>query len=234
MTLSKLLLAALAAAAMLQSCAHGPTAKSADPRLLYERACTPGQASQLIKGAVWLKAQSKEASGQFPAYVTAQAPDSLRMEVTNLVGGTEAVIAVKGLQYSINVPKQKTRNEKGSGSWGGIPLRWSTELFLGRIPCPAPLKPGAQMALSRTDDGELRVEVPAGLGSDPELYVYKFREYAGQPWPEQLHWERKGNFAVAVDFRFDDPEDKTLSPRKWEARSAQGEVKVRWKDREVK
>jgi hypothetical protein len=226
-------LPAACAIVLLSSCATAPSAKKVDPATLYEDACSIGANSRTVKGAVWLKAQSKEASGQFPAYVTAQAPDRLRMEVTNLVGGTEAVISVQGQKYSIRVPKQKARNEQGHGSWGGIPLRWATELFLGRVPCPAPGKAPAGASLTRAGDDELRVDVPAALGGDPETYVYKFRGWAGRLWPESLHWERQGGFAVAVDFKFDDPEDKTGSPRKWEAKSAQGEVKLRWKDREV-
>jgi hypothetical protein len=64
-----------------------------------------------------------------------------------------------------------------------------------------------------------------------EKFIYSFRSWGGKAWPEKLHWERNGG--AGVDFKFDDPEDKTASPRKWEAKSVQGEVKVRWRDREA-
>ena len=220
--------------AVLWGCAHTPVGlgNAKDAKALLVQACFPGRQVQEVKGSVWLKAKSKEASGQFPASVLARNPDSLRLEVTNLIGGTEALISIQAQKYSIKVPNREERSEKGYGSWGGIPLHWATELFLGRIPCPA--HPDSDEVLSSVDEhGGLRLEIPASVQGDAETYFYQFRSWGGKPWPESLHWERKGALAVAVDFKFDDPEDGTRSPKKWEAKSAQGEVKARWKEREV-
>jgi hypothetical protein len=76
------------------------------------------------------------------------------------------------------------------------------------------------------------VETPASVESDAEKFVYRFRSQGGGWWPEALHWERKGTFGTKVDFKFDQPEAGSLSPLKWEAQSQQGEVKVRWRERE--
>lgn len=213
-------------------CAHSPISRERDPAELLQAACSPGAGVREVKGSVWMKAVSREASGQFPATVLATAPDRLQMEVTNLLGGTEALISVQGKDYSVRVPNQKGRDRKGVHSWGGIPLRWATDLFLGRVPCPSGTDSGTRK-LVVSESGELSVEVPASLEGDAQFFTYRFRSWAGQPWAEALSWERKGAFPVRVDFKFEDPEDKTGSPKKWEAKSSTGEVKVRWKDREM-
>lgn len=213
-------------------CAHAPVAPSGDPKDLLIQACDPGKAIRTSKGSVWIKAKSKEASGQFPAVVQVNGPESLKMEVTNLVGGTEAFITVEGKHYTIKVPGKKNASSEGSDSWGGIPLRWATELFLGRVPCPPQAeRKTAQVVL--TPKGELQVSARATLEHDAEKYVFTFKKWEGREWPEGLHWERLGSVPVSVDFKFDDPEEGTHSPKKWEAKSDRGEVKVRWKDREV-
>lgn len=218
-------------------CAHAPRQKEAvtlerDPKALLAQVCSPGRDVGAVQGSVWLKAKSKEASGQFPGMVQVKAPASLRLEVTNMLGGTEAVLTVDGPRYSIDVPNHENRSQKGSHSWGGIPLRWATELFLGRIPCPAEVSVrDARLSLDR--EGALVVETQPSVESESERYVYRLRQLADRVWPEALHWEKKGAFSTSVDFKFEDPEEGTGSPKKWEARSEQGEVKTRWRDRTV-
>jgi hypothetical protein len=227
---------AFLSSAFLAGCAHGPSTKElSDPKYLVAQACEPGTSSQEVKGSIWMKAQSKDASGQFPANVTAKAPDNLTLEVVNLLGGTQAIITVEGKKYTILVPDKNGKNRKreGQGSWGGIPLNWASDLFLGKIPCPS-RESLVSARLSVSPDHDLIVEVPASgaASAGGEKFVYSFRSWGGKAWPERLHWEHAGTQAT-VDFKFDDPEDKTHSPRKWEAKSAQGEVKVRWRDREA-
>ena len=216
----------------LFSCATPPIQET-DPRKLLAEACNPGAGIRSVRGGVAMKATSKEASGQFPASVEATAPGSVKLEITNLIGGTEAVISVQNRTYKIEIPGKPERTEKGTQTWGGIPLQWASDLFLGKIPCPG-LGRIQELRLSRPGSGELQVDVPSSLEGDAQVFVYKFRSVAGRPWPESLHWERKGMAVSKVDFRFDDPDPSTRSPLKWEARSPQGEVKVRWKDRELR
>ena len=170
---------------------------------------------------------SKEAKGSFPAQVKATAPDHVILEVTNLLGGREALIQVADGQYSVDVPSKKgqaARKTTGSGSWGGIPLRWASDLFLGRVPCPNQAHP---LNLRVEDSGDLVAE------GDGERFVYHFRKWAGKAWAESLHWEKLNQPSLAVDFKFDDPEDKSGAPKKWEAKSSRGEVKVRWRDLQI-
>src|SRR4051812_22174941 len=103
----KILLLGIVLSALATGCAHAPVTRGMDPKVLLADACRPGSEIKSIKGTVWLKAASKDASGQFPAYVLAKDPDSLRLEVTNLVGGTEAVITVDGQKYRIESHNKK-------------------------------------------------------------------------------------------------------------------------------
>lgn len=227
--------ACVAVLVFLSNCATLSSQKKSDPAYWLSRACEPGRTVQKVTGSVWLKAQSKEASGQFPASVEALAPDSLRMEVTNLVGGTEALITVSRDEFTIETPGKKKaapQTQKGYGSWGGIPLRWANDLFLGKIPCPSATSFGTLRPERIGEDG-VKVEVPESLGLAPETFEYHFRVWAGEAWPDSLLWSRQGAMPVRVEFKFDDPEDITRSPKKWEAKSERGEVKVRWRDRNV-
>lgn len=213
------------------SCSHVPPASEVQPQVLLEQACEPGSKVASVKGFAWLQAKSKDASGQFPAMIDARAPDHLELEVNNLLGGTEAIIRVDGRRYKIEIPSRKDQSQVGVDSWGGIPLQWATELFLGRIPCPSP-KVISTASLTVAKNGELVVETQPNLGQESEKFTYTFKSWGGRHWPGSLRWERRGLLTQTVEFKFDDPEDETHSPKKWEAKSSQGEVKVRWRGRE--
>ncbi len=223
---------------VLFACAHVRVVSPISSSTLLAEVCgasAPGYKIQGVKGTVWLQAKSSDAYGRFPAIVEVTSPDSLKMEVTNLIGAPEAMISVRGRHYLIQVPKRNgegMRTKRGVDSWSGIPLRWATDLFLGKIPCPSSATlQDAKVAL--TSDGDLVVETQASLSMEPEKFKYRFRKWAGRFWPEALEWERLGPFHQKVDFKFDRPEDKTQSPLKWEAQSSQGEIKVRWRERNV-
>jgi hypothetical protein len=207
---------------ILQGCAHAPITRGKDPQAVLRETCDVGNGILSTTGSVWLKAQSKDASGQFPAEVQAT-PDKLKLEVINLVGQRMAFISVESGKYRIEIPSKKTKIHEGVDTWGGIPLRWSAELFLGKVPCPPA---GARVELE--SDGDLVVQTA------DERFTYTYREWIGKPWPAALHWESLKEPKTVVDFKFDDPEASTRSPKKWEAKSQQGEVRIRWRDRNAK
>lgn len=219
---------------LISSCSTGTKAPGTlqnriKPPELLAQACMPGTQSNGVSGVAWLKAKSSKASGQFPANIQATAPDRLRLEVETPFGGTYAVLTIKGGAYKVVVPGKPEQSREGKTSWGGIPLKWATDLFLGRIPCPDAAS-RATAHLSITNDDELVVEVPAKDSNPEEKFVFMFDEKSGKFSPKSLHWEKDD---AEVDFQFSDPDPKTLSPLKWQAKSAQGEVKIRWKDREI-
>ena len=222
------IVSSLVAVVVLSGCAGQKVREQPSASELRQRACGLGEATQEVKGSVWMNAKSADSSGQFPAEVMVT-PGSLRMEVTNLVGGREALITVDGARYSI---EREGKVQKGRKSWGGIPLRWANVLFLGRVPCPELSTRGVDSEkLQLTPEGELVIET-----INQERFIYRFRSWAGAPWPEFVRWESgaRSDKALAVEFEFSEPEDKTGAAKIWSAKSAQGEVKVRWKDRETR
>lgn len=169
-----------------------------------------------------MKVSSDDARGQFPANVLVQDPQQLDLEITNLLGGTEATVTVRGDKYRVVKGGKESRSWQGTGTWGGIPLRWASELFLGRFPCPAPQEQ-AKARVSIEGDDQLRVDV----GS--ETYVYSVKEWSGKMWAFELEWMTKGSPGGDLKFEFAEPEDVTGSPLDWTAKSSKGEVRVRWK-----
>ncbi len=233
---------ALAVTGIISGCATQAVRGNASPEealALLDRTCgktAPGAGVSELTGSVWMKANSPEASGQFPATLKVSGDERIDMEITNLVGGPVASIRVDGGKYEIRAHGKgkggKDLVQKGADTWGGIPLRWAPALFLGRVPCPS----DAQRASAK-----LRVDEKGSLVIDAEgeSYVYGYRSWAGSPWPEKLTWRRTAsggakNEATEVAFEFDQPDGKSNVAKKWEARSSRGEVKVRWKDRDVR
>jgi hypothetical protein len=180
-----------------------------------------------------MKARSPEQNGQFPALVEVEWPARLKLEVTNLLGGAEALLEVTGDRMSLRQLGGSAGN-RGSrevvGSWGGIPLRWAVTLFSGRVPCPT-LSPDWVLAWGPSDRLEARrvKGVPSG-----EKFSYELRSWGGRPWVEALEWTQGGApEVVSLRIELKDPDLKSGRARRWEAKSSRGEVTVRWKDREV-
>ncbi len=217
----------------LSSCSHAPVTEGYSSEDLLALACAPGKEIIGIKGTVDMKVTSPDASGRFPATVRANATEGLKVEVNNLIGGVEAIIEVRGGQYAVKVPGRPEKSSSGKGTWGGIPLIWANELFLGRIPCPAASDAG-RLNFEIGSESTVGVRVrPGGAKGIEDFYLFHFTSVKGKPWPQSLRWERTVNGRTGgVLFAFDDPDEATGSPLRWEARSGSGEVKVRWKDRE--
>lgn len=219
-------------------CAHAPKRSEKkiefpqDPKALLSKACSPGKKIREASGSLKMKAESVEASGQLPASVKAKYPNQLDLEITNPLGGIEAYIKVRGSKYTIQSAKDQSKKQEGYDSWGGIPLTWASDLFLGRIPCPTSSEIKTAK-ISYGEDEELIVDVPAALHGDKQSFIYRFREHEGAPWPEALTWERAGPFGGKVEFEFDEPEAPSLSPLKWSAKSDRGSVKIRWSERTI-
>lgn len=211
------------------------------PNQLFEWACRPGIKNRLVTGTLQMLVESKELNGRFSANAKVDGQDKARvvLEITNPLGGTEAVLKIEGEKYdilreegSLFAKSKLNKIDSGYGSWGGIPIRWASVLFLGRIPCP---DSGTNWSLSLPSPDVLVVEGGGGKLSDPgvkpkERFTYQFVEQKGQPWPEQLKWENLGVPPMAIAFKFDGPESKGMSPTKWEIQSDKGKLKVKWID----
>ncbi|MEK6706421.1 MAG: hypothetical protein AABZ06_11605 [Bdellovibrionota bacterium] len=215
---------------MQHGCAHRLIISGYEPKILLDAACgadSPGASLKAVKGSVWLKAKSNEASGQFPASVMVTSPAIMRMEIQNLFGGVEAIISVEGNKYKIEVPNDTGKahlKETGKDHWGGIPLNLAVDLFLGKLPCPT------MSSVRHADIEDDQLVITSNL---EERFVYRFEKFMDGFWPDYLHWERYGERPLSVEFRFYDPENGTKSPKRWEAKSKLGEIKVRWREREM-
>ena len=203
-----------------------------NPLQLFKSVCSIGSEIQSAEGTVWLKTQSPEVSGQYFADVSVFGEGNLKLEITNLFGGIEASIEVDEGHYEITRKgKRELREETTHGSWGGVPLKWASTLFLGKIPCP-PLS--ESLRVTRGEDGELIVYIPEKEGSAEQVFTYWLSHVKSKPWPAYFVWERKSTPSNKVEVRFDDPEEDSLSPRKWEATSPEGALKTRWRSRNVR
>ncbi len=201
------------------------------PASLLDMACSPGKDVRIVRGNAHMKVSSQDASGSFSAFTEATSPDQLKLEVLKPFGGTYATLVVHGAEFTIDFPGHPEKSRNGSDTWAGIPLRWATDLFLGRIPCPTPLERGRGRVLIDEDEA-LVAEIPAaGEGGKSGKFVYRFKKNdAEKYWADTLHWE---SGTTVVDFTFDEPDPQTGSPKQFEAKSTQGEVKLRWRDREM-
>jgi hypothetical protein len=243
MRLGLSLLLAVGLVGLSSSCSHVQTASGLASKIkpdeLLAQVCSIGKDVGEVKGVVLMKVKSREASGQLSGDVHAKAPSSVELEVLQPMGGVWATIRVQCSDYAITVEGKPEQSRKGRYVWAGIPLRFATELFLGRIPCAAVGKAGAGSVPVHAvidSDNELVVDAPGEHGS--EKFIYRFREdpSAGRLvfWPESLHWVSApgSRSEVSVDFKFDEPEKNTRSPLRWEAHSVGGEIKIHWRSRE--
>ena len=214
---------------LFTACSTTPFIKEKNPDILYAAACRHGKLVERVHGSVWMHVNSKEASGQFPATVEVQKKNqNLKMEVTNLLGGTEAFIEVKNGRIQVDLPNKGVR--KGKGTWGGIPLRWTPSLFLGSVPCMK--RSLARKSIKSVNSSHhLIVKSPANTQS----FQYEFREVSGKPWPQAVNWKAKlkNGQSLEVRFEFEQPDLKMGLAKKWKIMSSFGEVSVRWKKRDL-
>jgi hypothetical protein len=198
------------------SCTTPAKLGSQNRAALLNSVCSVGAPTHSVSGSVWIKVASSEITGQYPASV--QVSDStqephLQLEIHNLFGGVEATFKLRPHQYELT-RGTSTHTEYGT-LWNGIPMRWAIQLFLGRIPCP--------------DLRETRIipsdsETLVVLDQNQQKFSYTFSETHGVLRPSTLAWQN-------LEFKFDQFDSTSGSPKKWEARSPLGMLKVLWKER---
>jgi len=202
------------------------------PQILFERTCQRGGAGvESVQGWVTIKANVPDFFGQFSAAIFASASrQSLQLELTNLLGGTEAYIRIQGDRYQ--VMRASRLQAEGRSTWNQIPLHWIRDLFLGKVPCPSlsdtpSASSQTQMTMHQGSDGELILLVSKS-GVVQERFTFYFELYQKQPWPQFLHWEQLKPVPVTLDLKWSSPDEKTGSSKRWEVQSAQGKIQVRW------
>ncbi len=166
-------------------------------------------------GGAWVRFEAPGGAGQFPATLHATETGKLELEVTNLIGGREAL--VRWDQVGVGNPKVETAHKISKdmfteGAWGGLSLKAAHAFLLGRLPCPSEPPTWAE------DSSTLR----AGANR------YEIR------WLSR----RLGQFEVAkvhvtgAEVEIEE-RDAQGFPLRWTARTERGVLKFRWKDRKL-
>lgn len=191
----------------------------------FKEVCSLSRKTKTVRGNAWIKVKSQQDSGQFPIIVLAEAPGSLTLEITNLIGAAQAKVQIKDNKFVARWYGSEAVEERGEEDWNGLPLNWAVDLFLGRYPCPASDTALGKIYLKESDRGELIVM----HGNDE--FTYGFRKWGGKDWVESVQWVRKGKETVGAHFEFDAPEEPTGVPLKWSVHTETGDVKMRWNER---
>ena len=212
----------LIAVSLLFGCAHLRSGENIVPKKALSDICRPDLHFKEVKGSVWMKVRSKEDSGQFPADLVWNSKTGLIVEVTNLIGGPIAQIKSRDESYEIKRYDRPEEKFVGEQTWGGISISLAKNLFIGNIPCPQ---------ISDTTDAVIRLDSDGWLWviKGAERYGYRLKNWAGRSWPEEMIFRKEGSEEVRI--HFDQPEDKTGTPLRWEATAGSSELKVRWKER---
>jgi hypothetical protein len=153
------------------------------------------------------------------------------LDINNPLGGTQAIVKVDRKKYEVQDLAEKDQPPLvGVEDWNGVPLEWAGDLFLGRIPCPLD---SVDLRLEFGKGNELIAIIKDLKNGWDQKFIYQFRQWNQHPWPFSLKWIQEGPKKSQVDFFFDSPEKGTDSPEKWEAQSSRGELKVKWRSREI-
>ena len=209
----------------LHACTTAPKTETFSETELKQhllKACEAGKDYTRVKGSLWAKIKSKKDELQFPATIKVE-NHQMVMEVTNLVGGREALIKIDGELFEVLSDSRPTLNQKGKGSWNQIPVNWAFKAFLGQPPCVDELA-AAKINKERSKDGVIAVS----LGG--EVWLYELESNGGSEHIVRLTRESQDRIKKLEIFfeRFDAANGTPLSFR---AVSDEGELKIRWKDR---
>jgi hypothetical protein len=227
--------------AFFSACATAPKRGEFADRDLLSAACPAGFTKKL-SGSVWMKIESKEMSGQFPASVLVDYPTKFTVEVTNLIGSPQAWLTIENgkteLKFTPENEKQYGRAPRAREVLGGLPIELAPRLFSGGVPCPSDDK-NQDIRVKQTDEGGLEVTAVDLRTRISTRYVYSYTKVAGQPWVAEADYEKlargakPGAKSNLIKIIREEPSDPDSAPKRWSASSSHGEIKVRWKDRTV-
>ena len=123
----------------LTACSSAPKTNTAvvsdsDAKAWLAQYCSKGPRN--LNGDLVVKSNTKEFKGQFPAGIHVEPNGSFKMEVTNIIGGTQLQISGHDGVMDITVPPKPQYSRKGVKNYLGIPVPVLTQLLLGDLPCP--------------------------------------------------------------------------------------------------
>lgn len=218
---------------LFASCA-GKSVKQSDlpsPENAFGQVCKSPKKYHGLEGSIWIQTRSKGVSGQFPADVVWKNSGPILITITNPLGGKEAVVELKSSEFKVSKyaanGKMKTV-QRGKTHWSGIPLRFAESLFTGQYPCPSSLpqqmnwRENTLVVLDGADTYEYNAEWTKADSSQNENLVQK------------IVWKTQDKSTDPLTIEFRDPDSEFFGQAKrWTAKSEQGEIHLRWKNREA-
>jgi hypothetical protein len=174
---------------------------------------------QELTGDIVVRSSTKEFKGQYPASVHFSKDKSFTMEVTNLIGGTIAIL--KGEPSSIEVfsSGRPQYNRKGIKQYMGLSIPLFAKLLHGDLPCP--------------DSSEVKV-------SGNEILITD----AGMEWRIEKSDRDSGAVPVRVRVLEKGKTKIELLVEKWnieqsyaekvKVHTSEGDLKWTWRSRELK
>lgn len=210
----------------LAGCATFPpqAERSLSAKEMIERLCSARNDIQSSTGSLWIQARTPEASGQFPASVKAARSGDVDLEIVDLIGGKVATLTVRGESFDLKHAQDPSRSFSGNGEWNAIPVRWLNQVFLGRVPCPTSAEIRRAEFL-QIDSEHVEARLPKN-----DRVIYRYAMSGAILWVKEIDWLIHGQ---RVLFTFDDVEFGSGAPLKWTVKSSLGEIKARWKQRDL-
>lgn len=232
-----------------------------DAEKVFQSLCSAEAPFVNLEGSVWIQTRSKGVSGQFPADITWKTAEPVTVSVTNPLGGREAIVELTDQEFQVKrVGKGgKLRTvQRGKGHWSGIPLRFASALFSGKVPCPMGKVSSVtwQENYLTAIDAEYRYQyavIPkttaasASRSIPSDFFVQKMifsdlRELSKSSGSKgETRWgpssqnpsPKKEGMTEPLVLEFKEPDsDFYGQAKKWTAQSQFGEVQMRWRSRE--
>lgn len=205
---------------LVSSCSTTSKRSEGDPRAAFQQICSRPDEIDQVSGSVWVKIDSPRGKGQFPANVLYDRLPSpkLVLQVTDLIGTplSEMTVDDQGLRVvgqgsDIDWIKKSIETQ----SLLGLKPKTLISLFAGKPICPA------QVERVHWADGELIADVNRTIS-----YRYGVVSWGGRLLVSSLS-------VTGLRVEFMDPEDPIGLPKQMHGESAQGSIKVRWRDRKL-
>jgi outer membrane biogenesis lipoprotein LolB len=216
----------LTASLFLFACSHTPKTSvsrvsESEAKTWFAHYCSKGP--RVASGDIVIRANTKEFKGQFPASTHFEANGGFVLEVTNIVGGTILRLTSDGKSMDMLVPSKPQYNRKNITHYLGLELPILSELLLGDLPCPNTWKSGGV----RVDGNRMQIVTPTWN------WNFEKAEVAAGSVPVHIRLEavQKNAINQAIDLQIDDWDTAAHYAKKVEIKSAEGELKWTWRNR---
>jgi hypothetical protein len=205
-----------------------------DPKVLFQQICQMGDSIQKATGQVRIKIHSPKLSTTFSAEAVATQNSEVHLTILDIFGGPQTSIWINPHHYLIqDLIQKEERIEKESEDWNSLPLAWSIDLFLGKIPCP---ENHSSLSISVTKN-QLIVASKNPISSE-WIYTLQWLKQGDQKTliPQSLRWTQATHAPLQkkeVEVQFESFETSTFSYKKWKAHSSQESIECRWQERNI-